>query len=1146
MYHTEKQNDSSFYLKKLTNHMKMCFFFLALFLFSQQARAMAQNERIDLKLQNATILEAVKAVEKQSNYKFVYNNADVDVSRKVSVNAVKEKIESVAKTIFVGYNISVKGNNVIVTPNKFANKFVGAAQQSSQRNVRGQVVDAKTEETIIGANIRVVGSDRGAVTDIDGRFSLPVSGTNTVLLITYIGYDDLQIQVGNRTNLGQVQLNPSSQALDEVVITAFGSGQKKASMVGSVQTIRPSELKVPSSNLSNSFAGRMAGVIAFQRSGQPGADGANFYIRGISTISGATQPLIILDGVQVNDYDLNALDPEVIEGFSILKDATATALYGTRGANGVMIVTTKSGANLGKPKINFRFEANMAQPSNIPKYADGSTYMRLYNEASQNLGSGVTLYTPEQIQGTAEGWNPYVYPNVNWYNELFKERAYNKKFHFNIRGGGKKLDYFMSASANQESGIIKGRSKEFFSFDNNINIKRYAFQNNINAHLGETSKISLRLNAQMTDRRTPNFDNINALFGYTVTANPVDFPIMYEPDGITEHIKWGGYKFGNTPVFNPVGALVSGYRDTFESTIIANLEFEQKLDFFTKGLKFNALASFKNWSATSVYREAPYNTYQLSSYERKPDGTFEYVVSATDTPGIVALKSTSGTEGERRLYLQAILDYNRTFKKVHAVNAMLVYNQDDFNLNNYYAKNELDIMINSLPKRKQGMAARLSYAYDNRYLFEANAGYNGSENFAKGHRWGFFPSIAIGYNVSEEAFFKPLTKIIQHLKIRSSWGLVGNDQIEKTRFIYLPQIDLYGQNFRTGIDMDYSLSGPKYLRYANYDLTWEVGEKLNLGFDVRIFNDVNINLDLFREHRRNIFQERGTIPDYLGTGETKVYGNTAEVMNKGIDLSLDYGKRFNKDLTVFLKGTFTYATNKILKYDEPSNQTYTNLVNVGRKLNSHLGYVAEGLFIDWAEIANRPTQMISGNIAPGDIKYKNFVDKNGNSDNQIDNRDRMFLGYPTVPEIVYGFGPNIRYKNWDFGLFFQGVANTSLMMSGFHPFGSNTRYNVAQWIVDSHWSPDRQDLFAEYPRLTNDTHENNRAPSTFWLRDASFLKLKNAEIGYTFRNMRFYVSGLNLLTFSKFKLWDPEQGGGRGLNYPTQRVLNAGFQMNIN
>lgn len=537
--------------------------------------------------------------------------------------------------------------------------------------------------------------------------------------------------------------------------------------------------------------------------------------------------------------------------------------------------------------------------------------------------------------------------------------------------------------------------------------------------------------------------------------------------------------------------------------------------------------------------------FTVDKYSHNEDGTMDYDLILTDPEQIPVLNTTAGTSGDRWFYYQANIDWNRKFGK-HDLNALLIYNQEQFNLNVITGDASLDRLYASLPQRGQSLAGRMSYAYDNKYMAEFNFGYNGSENFAKDNRFGFFPSVAVGYNVSMEPWFESLLPVFSYFKIRGSYGLVGNDRIGGQRFVYMSSIDLNGAGFQTGIDMDNWKSGPVYKRYANYDLTWETGRKTNIGFDLHLFDDIKIAADFFREDREDIFQQRGTIPTYLGTANTAVFANTAAVRNQGFDLSVDYGKRFSKDLTIQMKGTFSFAQNEVTKYDEPSDQLYPNLVNVGHPLNTHLGYIDRGLFIDEAEINNWAEQQISGNVAPGDIKYEDIPNKNGEVDGMITANDRVRMGYPTVPEIIYGFGPSVQYKKFDFGFLFQGAAKTSMMLSGMHPFGTNTRKNVMEWIVDSHWSPDNQDIYADYPRLTQVDHGNNTAGSTFWLRDASFLKLKNAEIGYSFKNMRVYVSGTNLLTFSKFKLWDPEQGGGSGLKYPTTRVFNLGFQMTIN
>ena len=1010
-----------------------------------------------------------------------------------------------------------------------------AITQQKKSQIVGLVVDAKTGEPIIGASVAIVGTGNGMVTDIDGKFTLSAAEGN-MLKVSYIGYITKEIKIGKQKVI-TIDLSEDTQALGEVVVTAYGTGQKKASMVGSVQAVRPNELKVPSSQLSNSFAGRLAGVVAVQRTGRPGADGSDFWIRGISTLSGVTSPLIIVDGVQVTAEDLNSLDPEVIDGFSILKDATATAMYGSRGANGVMIVTTKSGQNLDKPIINFRIEGQISQPTNTAKFVDGATYMEMFNEAVKNAGSSDVLYSQDKINGTRARSNPYIYPDVNWYDELFKNTAFNEKINFNIRGGGKKVDYFSSISINHETGMLKNRSKDFFSYDNNINMMRYSFQNNVNAYLGSTSKLSVRLNVQLLDMREPQ-QGVDAIFANTMNTSPVESPIFFEPDGVTNHIKWG--TSGRLiPAYqtNPVAEMTAGYNDRFESTVIAALEFEQKLDFLTKGLKFRAMGTFKNWSKSANSYGAYWNKYTLGAYQQNTDGTYIYETNRVGNEVSTELGNTSSTAGNRRIYLEGMLDYNRTFGD-HDINAMFLYNQDEY-VNNVPGNS----IIASLPKRKQGLAGRLSYAYAGKYMAEINMGYNGSENFAKGHRWGFFPSVAVGYNISEERFFEPLKKVVTNLKLRGSWGLVGNDQIGSDRFIYLSQINLGGIGFTSGWEQDYALNGPTYTRYENNNITWEVGEKINLGIDLQLWKSLNITVDIFREQRRNIFQEKKTIPTYLGTAKTKIFGNLAEMKNQGLDFSIDYNKQFNKDFYMNFKGTFTYAHNEVTKYDESVKYPFQS--QVGKSWGLATGYLSNGLFIDDAEI-DRYNQQMGSVLGAGDIKYINLSNRYGYGDDIVNTDDWTYLGNPTTPEIVYGFGPSFKYKNWDFSFFFQGVAKTSLFMSDFHPFPDNTLRNVLQFIANDYWTPTSQNADAKYPRLTRGTNKNNTQTSDYWMRDGSFLKLKNAELGYTFKKMRFYVSGSNLLTFSKFDLWDPEQGGGSGLKYPTQRVFNVGFQMTIN
>ena len=953
-----------------------------------------------------------------------------------------------------------------------------------------------------------------------------------MLIYTYIGYETQKVEVGNKTIIN-IALKTDQTALDGVVVVGYGK-QKKSMMVSSVQTIEPDDLKMPSASLSTGFAGKLAGVIAVQRNGQPGADQADFWIRGISTFGSATNPLIILDGVAIDANELNGLDPEIIQSFSVLKDATATALYGSRGANGVMIVTTKSGESLDKPIINFRLETALSTPTRHPNTVDAATYMRMYNESVLTRGTGQIPYTQDKINGTLQHKNPYIYPDVDWYDEMFKDVAVNENFNFNIRGGSKRVHYFMSATVRHEEGMLKNISKDYFSYNNNYSVWRYAFQNNLSVDLTNSTKISLKINTQLKDTHGP-VKSSEDIFGMIMNGNAADMPITYPSDPMVNHIRWGG----KLMVKNPVAEMVSGYRDEFQSVLNANLSLDQNFDFLTKGLSASLLASFKNYSYTQTSRSADYNSYEIAGTNKDSAGNETYDLEIRGNEKSTTLNTYSGSDGDRKIYFQGMINYARTFGK-HDVGAMIVYNQEETAVSNP------GTLFNSLPKRKQGLAGRITYGYGNRYLFEANFGYNGSENFAKGKRFGFFPSVALGYVLSEENYWDPLKNVVSYFKLRGSYGLVGNDS-DNTRFMYMSDISLSGAGYTTGADGQYTLSGPVYNRFENPNITWETGKKLNFGFDLEFFNKLNIMFDWFREDRSGIFLERGTVPAFIGTASTKVYGNLGEVTNHGVDLSIDYTQPIGRDYTISAKGTFTYAHNEILKMDDPDFIQYPNLSRVGHSVNSFLLYEAQRLFIDQNEVRNSPDQLLGGEVMAGDIKYINQPDAYGNYDNVINSNDRIYAGYPEVPEIVYGFGVSAQLKHVDLSIFFQGVGQTSLVMSGFHPFGinKNVKRNVMKFVADDYWSEQNQNIYAKYPRLSVEEYGNNIAPSTYWLRDASFLKLKNVEIGYSFKKFRVYLSGSNLLTFSNFKLWDPEQGGGSGLKYPTQRVFNIGFQMTL-
>lgn len=1106
-----------------------CFLVVAL---QAKSPVYGQAKTFTVSLKNVTLKEVISYVEKNSQYVFFFKPEVINQSTQISVSlknaTVKQLLDKVSEQANIVYEM--KERQIVLKEKKVSEQSVS----QKKRLLQGLVKDEQGNP-IIGASIQLKNTGTGVITDLDGLFQIQVTDKNSVIVISYIGYVTQEISVGDRSSI-TVQLKEDTKSLEEVVVTAFGATQKKETMVGAIQQVRPAELKVPSSSLSISFAGRMAGVIAIQRSGQPGADGADFWIRGKSTFGDATGVLIVLDGVEISSSDLNALDPEVIESFSILKDATATAMYGTRGANGVMIVTTKSGQDLLKPIINFRLETSMSQLTSVPEMVGGVDYMKLYNEALTTRGITTGLYDDTKIRATEQGLNPLVYPNVDWYNEMFNKNAFAQRFNFNIRGGKKAVTYFMSASVKHDAGNLKSLSKDYFSYNNNINVMRYDFVNNLSIKATNTTKISLGLNVSLRDWKGPSA-GVDGIFSMSREASPVDFPIVYPARNDKEiYTLWGGMSGGiyNNGYRNPVAEYVVGYKKQFASTVNANIRLDQDLKMVTKGLKLHVLASFKNWSKTETTRKAGYNQFEIDQYN---EATGEYTLSRVGNEQKTALNTEGAATGDRRIFIQAYLDYKRKFG-VHDVNAMLLYNQDQLD------NNKPDNLLSSLPRRKQGIAARLSYAYDDRYLAEVNFGYNGSENFAKNNRFGFFPSIALGYNISQEKFWEPISNVISHFKLRGSYGLVGNDGINE-RYAYLEDIVLSSDKWKytTGVNQNVNLQGPVWNRYYNPNLTWEVGKKLNVGFDMQLFHQVNLNFDVFKEIRSKIYMQKvNTLPDFIGTGETKIYENSGKMKNVGFDIALDYNKQITKDFFLSFKGTLTYAHNTILERDEPPFQLYPNLSSVGYSRGQHLVYVADGLFRDQADVDSHAEQTLGYIPQPGDIKYVDQPDANGNCDGIINTNDRVYMGYPEDPEIVYGFGPSMKYKNWDFSFFFQGAARTSILMSGFHPFGKNATRGVMKFIADDYWSESNPNPNAAYPRLTRDTNANNTVNSSYWLRNGAFLKLKNAEIGYTFKMFRAYLNGSNLLTFSPFKHWDPEMGGGSGMKYPTQRVFNIGIQ----
>ena len=1080
-----------------------------------------------------TVLEEV---ERQTGYSILFENEDVDVSRPVTATFKDATLQTVLDTVLdKSLRYTVKGGGKLVTISRRSPVSAPTAP-NGEMTVAGTVISSADNQPIVGANIYVEGTNVGTTTDAGGNYKLTVPASAKTVTVSFLGYDTKKISVRDIHLFKLITLADASNKLEDVVVVGFGV-QKKESLVGAVQSVKPSDLQTSSSNLSTSFSGKIAGVIAVQKSGEPGADGANFWIRGISTFGSGQSPLLILDGVEITNQMLNNIPPETIESFSVLKDATATALYGSRGANGVMIITTKNGRDSEKMTINLRAEFGASAPTRVPKVADGITYMETFNEARTTRGEK-PYYSNEKIMGTKLGLDPYVYPNVDWYDMLFKDCTFNQNFNFNMTGGAKKIDSFLNASVYNENGIM--RKPEASKFDTNINAQKYLFQANVSADATKTTRVSLKMNTQLHYRHAP-IQSVSDLFAYAMTGMPCEFPATLPGEESDTFVRFGTNNAWNSGFFtNPYAQLCRGYGDQFRGHFTSALTVNQNLDFITKGLSATGMATFYNRVYSAVYRSFTPFMYQLTDYNIDEAGNYSYTSNSTNT-GTTYLGTTRGKDGYRELAFQAKIDYARTFGK-HDVGATIVYMQKERNMN---ISDEQEYA--ALPYRQQGLAGRVTYGFDKRYLFEANFGYNGSENFAAGKRFGFFPSVAVGWVISNEPFWKGIKEQVNLFKLRASYGLVGNDVISKDyadRFPYLTTVDM-GQGYDVYIGNNFERKyGPILSVYGNPNATWEESRKLDIGVEIGLFDSLNIIFDWFKEKRSGIFMQRTSLPSTFGMSGITPWANIGKVDNSGVDISVDYNKAFSKDLILSLRGTFTYAHNEIVEMDEPKYK-WAYQYKAGHPINSIQCLIAEGLFRDEEEIASSPSQDIYATtypIRPGDVKYRDL-----NDDKIIDDNDMCWTGNPTVPEIIYGFGFSLKYKGFDCSAFFQGQGKVSILMYNYHPFATAATpgSGLMQWIADEHWSEDDPNPKALYPRLSPLWNNNNTKASTLYVRNGKMLRLKTAEIGYTYKKMRVYVSGTNLLTFAPFKYWDPEKGSGNGLGYPLQRTYNLGFQFNF-
>lgn len=1026
------------------------------------------------------------------------------------------------------------------------------------KSISGIIRDAVDNSPLAGVTVMIQGTTTGSATDINGEFYIRASVGDT-LAVSFIGKKPVTQIVGQR-NVFEIILYDDEEMLDEVTVVAFGT-QKKQSVVSSIETVKISELKIPASNLTTALAGRIPGLISYQTSGEPGQDNANFFIRGVTTFGYKTDPLILIDGFEMSKNDLARLQPDDIEGFSVLKDASATVLYGSRAANGIILVTTKAGKE-GPVKLSIRLDNHIATPTKIPDMVDGVTYMRMYNEARISRDPLLGAYYSEQkIQATAAGENPMIYPDVNWYDEIFRSSALNTKANINIQGGGQVATYYVSGGYEHETGLLKVDSRN--NYNNNININRFNIRTNVNFKLTPSTTLETKITGRFERQSGPfEYDDISTteyLFAAVMNSNPVDFPAVYKPDKTNEFTTHT--LFGNTYVdggmkINPYAELTRGYSDRNESNINVQLALIQDLKFITEGLNFQLKGSVNNWTkykSTRMYQ--PY-FYDLESYNQITDEHVLWCLNP-NTGNAYLGNVIPGRDATFKYYFEGRFAWARQFER-HNLGATVVGTMEE----NLLTGGNSNSIYETLPEKNMGVSGRATYDFDTRYFLEFAFGYNGSEKFDGGKRFGFFPSIAGGWLASNEKFWQPLKSIISTLKFKGSVGLIGNDAIaeRRDRFFYLSDISRYygessvtGYGYRWGESFTNSYGGYKINRYANPNISWEKSTKWNTGIEMGFLDEaLKIQGEFFGEKRTNIYMQRENFPATAGL-EASVSGNVGELKVRGFDGSIDYQHFFTKDFWLQGRGNFTYSTNEYVKLDEKDYPDEYRK-RLGHNYAQQWGLVAERLFVDEEEIANSPRQDF-GEYMAGDIKYKDV-----NGDGVIDENDQVPLGYPTIPKIQYGFGLSAGYKNFDFSFFFQGNAMVSFFIhpgvggdggvEGIAPFVN--RRNALKIVADDYWSETNPNVNAFWPRLSTTPINNNMQQSSWWLRDGSFLRLKTVELGYTFKgwkkvglqSARVYLSGENLFVLSKFKLWDPEMGR-KGLGYPPNQRYNMGLLLNF-
>ena len=1001
-------------------------------------------------------------------------------------------------------------------------------QAQDQLMIAGTVMD-EMGEPLIGANVTVQGNSAiGTITDLDGKFRLGGLSKGTIVQFSYIGYQSHTYKVGQSKERLKIVLDPDANALEEVVVVGQ-SEQRKVSVTGAITAIKPAIINTPATSITNMLGGNVPGIIAVTRSGEPGNDFSEFWIRGISTFGANSSALVLVDGVEGN---LNDLDPSDIESFSVLKDASATAVYGVRGANGVVVVTTKSG-KAGKLRVNFKTNLIMSESGRMPEYADAYSYAQLANEALLGRGEA-PRYTDTQLELFRTGLDPDLYPNVNWRDVILRDHVWQNQHYLSVSGGGTAARYYLSLSMQNKDAVFK-QDKSVNKYNTNVSYHKYSFMGKIDANLTKTTVLGLKFNQLLIDQNSPGYgDNNNALWSAQANLTPVTLPVRYSTGELSSY-------GSNADQMSPYVQLnYTGFKEFRRADTDLQVTLNQNLDFITKGLKVSGLFSYYGASEHSIIRSKRPDLYIADG--RNADGT----LSLRRTLSKQDLSFNKSTYTSRKYYWELKGNYDRKFGD-HRVGALaLFYMQSSTNSN-------ANSNLAAIPKRYESLSGRATYSFKDTYFAEVNLGYTGSEQFPKGDRFGLFPAFSAGWIPTQYKFIQKAFPFLDYLKFRASYGIVGNDRLAgDVRFPYLTTTST-GTGGWSGNYITESQIGTD-------GLTWETAKKFDVGVDVHLFNNkLELTVDYFLDRRSDIFQQRASIPEESGLISLP-WANVGSMKSWGADGNITFNHTFNKDWSMTLRGNFTFARNKVLHWEE-SDVRYPYQSRIGYTNGINRGLIALGLFKDEADIASSPRQTFESKVLPGDIKYKDV-----NGDGVIDKEDEVPLNYSTTPELQYGFAAEFRWKKFSISALFEGAGRSSFFFggTGYYPFAWEETGNLLNIVTnpDNRWipceisgNPATENPNARFPRLTYGENKNNNRNSTFYLVNNDYLRFKNLTFRYGFQNnwlrdhigiegidLSFIVQ--NICTWDNVKLWDPGQATSNGTNYPIQRTYT--LQLNFN